>query len=116
MAFLMPLDLAAGCREQSTTINAKMHATLLKHFEAEECDSFMIKSMKKAALEELLIMEAVVCINDCKEIVAFLNRSSLKTRLCSTVKQEVETRWNSHRDLLVSLDNEWDKVRSRHEN
>jgi len=112
--FLKPMDLAAGSREDSSTINPKQYSMLLDHFKLLETDSYMLQSMKMAAVQELLIMKAVVCISDCKEIVAYLNRSGLKKRLDRTVKQEVDTRWNSHRDMLVSLNNEWQKVGHLH--
>jgi len=70
-----------------------------------------LTAMKNAARKELEIMEAVTTIEKCKALVAYFKRSGLNSELPSTLKQEVETRWDSFRTMLVSVDNNWDEVR-----
>lgn len=55
-------------------------------------------------------MDAVITIDRCKDIVSHINRSGWRHKLPETPKQEVVTRWNSHRRMLTSVEIQWDEV------
>lgn len=110
VAFLDPFDLA-GSRPKNPSISSRVLDSLYLHVAPDDADSSMIAAMKKVAKEELTIMDAVREIDACKELVAYMNRSGLKNRLSATTKQEVATRWNSHRPMLHSIHSQWDEVR-----
>lgn len=107
---LEPLDLA-GSREQSPAISLKKLPDLRAHLTPSDTDSATISSMKRAASQELCIMKAASTIDECKEIVGYLNRSGLRNKLPTTTKQEVETRWNSYRMMLSSVEQQWTEVK-----
>jgi hypothetical protein len=112
MSFLEPFDLA-GSREKSPSVSARLTEKLLEHVAPSADDFPMIAAMKSVVQDEMLVMEAVLVVERCKDLVAYLNRSGLRGKLPTTTKQEVATRWNSHRPMLHSLAIQWDEVRAR---
>lgn len=108
--FVTPFDLD-GSREKKTQISPAKYMELSNHLSPDGSDSPMISKLKVAGAKELTILKAVVNIDLCKEIVTYLKRSKLvKLFEVATPKQEVQTRWNSHIEMLRSLSCQWEDV------
>ncbi|KAK3922787.1 (Z)-3-hexen-1-ol acetyltransferase [Frankliniella fusca] len=113
---LGPFD-NGGTRETSPHVTPAVWPALLDHLEPANDDSLSIVCMKDTIRSELVRMEAVALIEKCKDFVFFfLFKSSpgLKGKLtklgCTTLKQEVPTRWNSHLTLLRSIQGKMDMI------
>ena len=61
---------------------------------------------------ETQILETLELIENCKMLVAYMKRSGLNSHLDQTLKQEVETWWNSLLTMLRSVFNAYDEVRN----
>ena len=107
---LGPLDLT-GSREQG---NSPRHQS--QKIDCSEGSSGTKRRRLRDRLIdaslELCIMTAVSTIDDCKELVAYLNRSGLRNKLPTTTKQEVATRWNANRMMLSSVEQQWTEVKA----
>ncbi|KAK3913072.1 Transposable element Hobo transposase, partial [Frankliniella fusca] len=110
LVILGPLDIG-GDREKSPSVTTAAWPALQDHVEPDMDDSPMILAMKDRLRAELVRMEAVSLIERCKDLVAFFKRSpGLMSRLSTSLKQEVSTRWNSHLTLLRSIQGKMNEI------
>ena len=49
-------------------------------------------------------------IKECKSLVTYFKHSSLNSRLEKSLKQEVETRWNSKLEMLESIYDQFEEI------
>ena len=56
------------------------------------------------------LLDVSTLINDCKEFVACMKRSGLLQQLQRTLKQKVNTRWNTHFDMMESISSQFEAV------
>lgn len=93
-------------------MTTRSRPALQKHCEPEEDDAPMILEMKLAVLEELHLLDLTTTVESCKRLVTYLKQSELVNKLSKSVKQDVETRWNSVETMLSSVDVQemWDEV------
>lgn len=112
VTFLAPLDYSSGAREKSSSVTMSRWPQLHDHCSEDEKDSTMTKQLKLNLKNELQVMNIIQLVNKCKKLVTYLKLSGLDTDIDGHLKQEFEVRWNTHVELLTSLDKNWDKVRS----
>ncbi|KAK3921471.1 Transposable element Hobo transposase [Frankliniella fusca] len=108
--FLTPFDLG-GDRETSPYVTLAVWPKLIDHLEIDDGELPMVTAMKNRVRSELVRMEAVALTKICKELVAFLRLMNKLTSLgCTSLKQEVSTRWNSNLIVLRSIKGKLDKI------
>jgi hypothetical protein len=49
-------------------------------------------------------------IKECKSLVTYFKHSSLNSKLTKSLKQEVETRWNSKLEMLESISDQFEEI------
>src|SRR2546423_9225200 len=49
-------------------------------------------------------------IRECKSLVTYFKHSSLNSKLEKSLKQEVETHWNSKLEILESINNQFEEI------
>lgn len=69
----------------------------------DDQDTEFAAALKRHVLQELGVLRVLWTLEQCKEIVAYFKRSGLNSVLDCTLKQEVETRWNSKLNMLESF-------------
>lgn len=86
--------------EAEQRLNCASHIlnTVLTH-------TFKRKNLVAAGLEEIDDQ-----FSYCKELVAYFKRSSLMAKLDTSLQQFVPTRWNSHLQMLCSIDKNYSKI------
>ena len=55
-------------------------------------------------------------IKECKSLVTYFKHSSLNSKLEKSLKQEVETRWNSKLEMLESINDQFEEISNILEN
>lgn len=84
---------------------------LQNHIQDSNEDSYLVKSLKAKAQKELAAMVSLKLILKCKEIVTLFKRYGIMETLDTSLKQAIETRWNSKLIMLQSFQRNIDKVR-----
>ena len=85
----------------------------LRGFNRLNCSAHILNSVLSHALSTAVIEqvpEAAQLLTDVKKLVSYFKHSGLQTLLGSSLKQSVETRWNSTVDMLESVLNQYDAI------
>lgn len=109
LAFLSPLDCKAN-REASSSVTLRRWPDLVSHCEVQSDDSASVVILKQSLREQLAVMEICDLVEKCKKLVTHLKTSGLDNSVGKHLTQEFEVRWNTHVDMLQSVDNNWTRV------
>lgn len=107
--FLSILDCKAT-RETSPTVTVRRWPQLLTHCEETEEDSAAVKILKKSLRFELEVMKIADLVEKCKKLVTSPKTTNLDVLIDGHLAQEFEVRWNTHVDMLMSIDKNWTQV------
>lgn len=95
-----------------TDRGANMVASL-RGFTRLNCSAHVLNSVLSHALSPTVMSEvpdAGQLISDAKKLVSYFKHSGLQVKLTKSLKQSVETRWNSTVDMLDSISQQYDEV------
>ena len=108
LEFLAPFDFD-GSREKSSSVTTQQWHVLLHHCQVNADDMDCIATMKEALSTELGVLSIVSLVQNCKQLVTFLRTSGLDQTIPG-LKREIEIRWNTHVEMLSSIDKNWTAV------
>lgn len=109
VAFMKPIEAIA--KPYGNTLDNVNLLWLQNHIQDSNEDSYLVKSLKAKAQKELAAMVSLKLILKCKEIVTLFKRYGIMETLDTSLKQAIETRWNSKLIMLQSFQRNIDKVR-----
>jgi hypothetical protein len=88
----------------------KLVAALRQDFDRQSCVCHDLSLAVKTGLKSVESGAVGMTIESCKNLVRYFKKSGMNRRLSKTLKQEVETRFNSTYIMLQSLDCVFDEV------
>lgn len=109
VAFMKPIEAIA--KPYGNTLDNVNLLWLQNHIQDSNEDSYLVKSLKAKAQKELAAMVSLKLILKCKEIVTLFKCYVIMETLDTSLKQAIETRWNSKLIMLQSFQRNIDKVR-----
>ena len=103
LELLEPLEQRAKARtgKRRNTLRGEDWALCVAATEPREGDTPFATATKQHLRFQLGVLHVLQTVEKCKEVVGFFKRSGLNSTLECTLKQEVETRWNS---MLLTLE------------
>ncbi|KAK3921660.1 Transposable element Hobo transposase [Frankliniella fusca] len=96
--------------DKKGTVAGSDYNKLMEEFEPTPEDSVLLAHLKASLEKECALLEIFKHVKGSKELVTYLKTSAFVNELPTTVKQEVDTRWNSLFTMLDSLLAVYDEV------
>ncbi len=107
---LVPFDFD-GKRESSAEVSITKWPQLLAHCQHQERDMDFpdLAVLKQFFHDELNVLNVFLLVENCKKLVTHLRATGLDAAT-THLKQEFEVRWNTHVEMLNSIDRNWTEV------
>ncbi|KAK3921608.1 Transposable element Hobo transposase [Frankliniella fusca] len=109
---IAPFDFD-GSREKAAEVSTTRCPQLLAHCTIQESDMAFpeIATLKKFLHDELNVVNVLQLVENCKKLVTYLRTTGLD-EATTNLKQEFEVRWNTHVEMLNSVDRNWIEIKT----